>query len=109
MLALARTDAPLTGRCSRAGVDTIAAIRINGPIITVMITVQAHHGYHHVRDCSEMEQIASIRANHVEAGEGHCQHKPALLEAAPYPRRRPTPDRRLLKSAVVADLVDAQR
>ena len=109
MLALARAEAPLIGRYSRAGGDAIAAIRIKAPIMLVIITVQAHHGYHHVRDCSEMEQIASIRANHDEAGDGHCQHKPALLEAAPYQRQRPTPDRCLFKSAVVAELVDAQR
>ena len=109
MLALARAVLPLAGRNSRAGGDAIAAIRIKGPIMMVMITIGARHGYHHIRDCSEMEQFASRRSNRNEAGDGHCQHIPALLEAAPYPRQRPTPDRCLFKSAVVAELVDAQR
>ena len=63
-LALARAVAPPTGRNPEAGAvavgmggETIAAISISGPNMTVMITGGAHHGYHVVRDCSEMEQF----------------------------------------------------
>ena len=64
-LTLARAVAPPTARkLDGAGVDeagaggkAIAAIRSKGPIMTVMVTVEDHHGYHLVRDCSETEQL----------------------------------------------------
>ncbi len=40
---------------------------------------------------------------------GRCQRDHALLEAAPYLGQRPHAVRCLFKSAVVAELVDAQR
>ena len=55
MLAVARVAAGAV-----MGGAAIAAIRMSGPIMAVMITTLTAHGYHRVRDCSEMEQLFFI-------------------------------------------------
>ena len=68
-LALARAVAPPTGRNPEAGAVAVgmggeasAAIRSKGPIMTAMITGEDDHGYHLVRDCTEMEQIGLLQS-----------------------------------------------
>ena len=64
-LTVARAVAPLTARKldgAGAGGEASAAIRSKGPIMTAMITGEDDHGYHLVRDCTEMEQIGLLQS-----------------------------------------------